>query len=680
MGATLAYSWQQDTLIVPRVRQSTGSASRGSSQRKERVPGIAVFCALSLLFIEIIALYGRSVSFGFAGDDWTLLNQASPGIAASFAPAPGSYHYNPLAISARAIMYKAFGANPMPYHIVTLLMFWACAALLFWLAWRLSDRFFVGILTAVVYVAFGSLYEVAIWSVVAFQQLPALFLYLAGFMLYLFWHDRALRRSLRLWAYAGFIVCLVLTPLVYEPTITLVVACALYRFFVLDQLGKRLKQDGLVATARSWLADFSLPAVLFICYLIFKVWLARVTGAAQAPALNQPLASHGLPLTWGILQGFVPGTNIVQLGNWTFTSVSPNRYLITLVAELVVLGLLLIFTNNLYRFLICWDLAMVLSLIFGLGSIQSRHLAFIVAPAAILYALIFLDVGKWARAMAIRLGAERQLAVVVMGTTALVLMAPVLAPGVQCSRAEVADWGVAQATTQRLTGQLGGFVAANPQATTLVVIDFPQVANSRYGEFDYMFLNAIPAIMDLQYPGRFVQVVVARTQEPLAWTNTVYETPQQLTDLARPRNALVLEYNATTGNIAQWAPPRPLIAYFDPNDGPNGSHWVSTQPSPPPGFEATSQRFGYLIEDWQSDAHPLYGCVAGTQHFVSDDSACEGQQALGIEGYLFATAPPGVQVVPVYRCQAPYDHSVSNDASCGGNTNEGLLGYAMQQP
>lgn len=683
MCANWAYHTQDDTLARHQSRASARSVSRESDLQKERVPGIAVFCALALFSIEIIALYGKSVWFGFAGDDWALLHGGS--IAASFVPVPGYYHYNPLATSARGIMFKVFGVNPLPYHVVTLLMLWACAALLFWLAWRLSGRFLVAVLAAVVYIAFGSLFEVAVWSVVSFQQLPALFLYLAGFLSFLLWHDRTLGKSRRWWAYAIFIACLVVAPLFYEIAITLIVACALYRFFVLDDHGRRFRQDGLLASLRPWLVDFSLPAMLFVCYLAFKSWLAHVTGAAQAPGLNQPLASHALPLTWGILQGFVPGTTAALMTSWTFTSVSPNLYLITLAAEVVILGLLFLFTSNLYRFLICWDLVMILSVIFGLGTIQSRHLSFIVAPAAILYALIFIDIGAWARARAVQLGAERRVASAVMVVAALSLMVPVVALGVQCTQAEVADWGAASANTQRLMGQLDTFVAANPRATALVLIDLPPAVMSRSGEFDYMFLNALPdIILRYQFPGRFAPLVIARTQESADWSNTVYETPQQLTTLAHQPGALVLEYSAISGNITVWAPPRPLTAYYNPTDGPNGDYWVTTQPSPPSGYRATSQRFGYLIEDWQPDARPLYSCAVGYQtgyqHFVSNDPGCEGHKTLGIEGYLYTTAPPEVQVVSVYRCQAPYVHWVSNDVSCGGHTNDGLLGYALQTP
>jgi hypothetical protein len=72
---------------------------------------------------------------------------------------------------------------------------------------------------------------------------------------------------------------------------------------------------------------------------------------------------------------------------------------------------------------------------------------------------------------------------------------------------------------------------------------------------------------------------------------------------------------------------------------------------------------------------PLYGCVAGNDdYFVSQGSACEGQFALGLEGYVSPASGSGL--VALYRCYTGADHFVSLSATCEGRTVEGLLGWA----
>ncbi len=132
----------------------------------------------------------------------------------------------------------------------------------------------------------------------------------------------------------------------------------------------------------------------------------------------------------------------------------------------------------------------------------------------------------------------------------------------------------------------------------------------------------------------------------------------------------------------------PFQRYNDPsNPPPLGDHWVTTGKITLTGysFEAT---MGYLYIAPQPGTVPLFGCLYGQDHFVSNLSDCEGQYVLGVNGWLYQSPPQGISVQPAYRCLrcsgqycVYHDHFVSSQANCEGQgTNEALLGYSLNSP
>lgn len=107
-------------------------------------------------------------------------------------------------------------------------------------------------------------------------------------------------------------------------------------------------------------------------------------------------------------------------------------------------------------------------------------------------------------------------------------------------------------------------------------------------------------------------------------------------------------------------------------------HWVTT------GYIATTcgyhyeSTLGYLSMKPVSGTKPLYGCIAGTDHFMSTSATCEGQRVLGIEGWVYTTQV--ASSAPIYRCKVTdvMDHFVSKSSSCEEQTVEYLLGYIIQ--
>jgi len=102
---------------------------------------------------------------------------------------------------------------------------------------------------------------------------------------------------------------------------------------------------------------------------------------------------------------------------------------------------------------------------------------------------------------------------------------------------------------------------------------------------------------------------------------------------------------------------------------------VTTGPDPS-GYSLEAS-LGYLLDSSGSGRVALYGCQFNGGHFLSI-SGCEGQTVLGVEGFLYGSAPAGVASVPVYRCNRGF-HYASNDPGCGGDHVDGLLGYALAE-
>jgi hypothetical protein len=147
-------------------------------------------------------------------------------------------------------------------------------------------------------------------------------------------------------------------------------------------------------------------------------------------------------------------------------------------------------------------------------------------------------------------------------------------------------------------------------------------------------------------------------------------TPQALALSAIPESWILLP--------GQWVPSAdpaiPLNRYFN-----GGVHEVTTGWISPNGGFQLQQILGHL---YASPLHgatlPFYACKAGPiDYFVSLDVGCEGQRTLGKEGYAYAQAVSGLNLVALYRCSSGYDHFVSKDQKCEGHATDELLGYVL---
>ena len=136
-----------------------------------------------------------------------------------------------------------------------------------------------------------------------------------------------------------------------------------------------------------------------------------------------------------------------------------------------------------------------------------------------------------------------------------------------------------------------------------------------------------------------------------------------------------IHYTATSRAVVADRGSAPIGRYFAPGVG----HWVTTGYASP-GYQLETV-LGYALTSMDANTRPLYDCLAGaSDHFVSLDAGCEGQQVGPRLGYVYSNPSPYAPTHPIYRCYTGIEHFVSIDAGCEGQQTEEQLGYALSQP
>lgn len=138
------------------------------------------------------------------------------------------------------------------------------------------------------------------------------------------------------------------------------------------------------------------------------------------------------------------------------------------------------------------------------------------------------------------------------------------------------------------------------------------------------------------------------------------------------------EGQSTEGLLGYVRAYAPLVSHLQ-TDPPNDRR---TSIGLVPASYWAERSFGYVALAGGSGERMLYGCQDGDDAFSSRDSACEGKQVLGGNGYVWTAPPPDQDSAGLYRCRAAatgrrYDSLLE---SCGGDTVDTLLGYVVTAP
>jgi hypothetical protein len=194
---------------IPVISQSVNQSPESIEIRKQRFAIAAMLLVAAVAF----AFYAPSLRFGFFNDDptghlrwmqgrsvWSLLTDAS-----------GHSYYRPLSFIFWQILYALLGRHdPFVLHLLNVLAHAANAALVVWLAHRLTGRWLYATLAGLLFALYPFSYE-AVPYVGSFVHPLVTLLILLTLAFYIRWREGSVR-----WAFAAAHVTLTLAVLTQE--------------------------------------------------------------------------------------------------------------------------------------------------------------------------------------------------------------------------------------------------------------------------------------------------------------------------------------------------------------------------------------------------------------------------------------------------------------------------------
>lgn len=551
------------------------AAVAGDAASSARIP--AWFAWLTSLAVVALglAIYGRSLHILPLSDDWGFLESSFRGPQAVFL-FTANYHYNPVAQGVMYVVYLLFGLNPVPYHLVTLALFSVSVVLTLRLGWKLTGSFTVGALASLLFVLSGRQYEGVVWTLVSIFQALGLALYLGGLLFYL--HAQGQQGRRRRWMLIGFYACMILAIFTYEQEITLVVACMLYRLFVIEH-GAGWNGRALLARARVWLIEFGFPVIFFAAYLGFKYWLSLQTGRSQAPGLSLHIPTAITLITIGLYESFMPGIlagklwtlqlGLLQSLGWGHPL---GTRIVSFIKVLAPLGIVIVFARPVYRWLALWSVLVVASTVFGIGYLASRYQLLFVVPAVILWAAFLVLLARLLRRLAFILldnilmvsresfgGLRRAIpALVWLPLIALIVVYGVV--GVRYTSAQIANWQQASDIEGAAIARIATLGAERPTVRTLYLVNVPDnlpAPADPSGHFEhgaYLFQDGAASMVGLSLPGRFQTIQYLRTPDYHAIGTPHVLSRAEVDALSTNPADMVVCFSNQTNQIEPWGP------------------------------------------------------------------------------------------------------------------------------
>jgi hypothetical protein len=184
--------------------------------------------------------------------------------------------------------------------------------------------------------------------------------------------------------------------------------------------------------------------------------------------------------------------------------------------------------------------------------------------------------------------------------------------------------------------------------------------------------------------GTTAATTTATTTRPAATTTTAVPT----STTAVPTTTRATKARGPVGPMPTTVPPPTkagtklsFVAIYRYHS-PVGYHITTTSAHAVPSGFTKEGPLGYLVTTNAPGTVRFYLCrmTGGQDYFSSVDQsgACEGQTRVAMLGYIYLSAPSGMQSAALYRCNSGNSHYDSLRQDCEGNgTNEGRDGYVI---
>jgi hypothetical protein len=513
---------------------------------------------LAVLAVEIVVLFGASVDDSLVADDWTIVEERATSLGAALTLEALGPHFLPLQSLVLAALFRVVGVEPVAYHLVVLALAWLSAVLVVLLGRRLTGNLGLGAVAGALFLAYGTHYEAVLWPAAGVSYTLATVLCLGGLLLYLRAHEPAVGARGRRVAYAGFLAAVLLAPFAYPQGVMLIAAAALSRLFVLER-GVAFDRSTVLPRARAWARDLLAPALLVLGFFAFNAWLDP---EAATYVERRGVADEVEGYANSLLYVPLPGVGRSQINDvWRSSEAAldgpavggVDAFTAVVVVALLLLVAILWRGRPHHRVLGCWIALIVAGMVVATGTVFSRHLFLIAAPASILWAAVLWELVPRVRAALGRLGVRGN------GAAALVLLpsAAVLLVFVGAGAAygieQRETWSAAAAETDDLVDQVDRSARANPSASMLFLVDPPAARSSPSGEPAWTLPPwSAAATIRVRFPGRFehVEAVYTRHLQRRGWLIS----EDQLRALSRDPGVLLLRYEAKADELRQWPP------------------------------------------------------------------------------------------------------------------------------
>lgn len=557
------------------VRSSAESSSDKDIREKTYIPSWFAWLTSIAMVSLGLAIYGRSIDILPLSDDWGFLEASHLGPQNVFL-FTANYHYNPVAQGIMYAVYLLFGVNPLPYHVVTLTLFSVCVVLILRLGWKLTRSFTIGVLASLLFIMSGRQYEGVVWTLVSIFQVLGLVLYLSGLLFYL--HAQGQQGSRRLWMLIGLYVCMVLAVFTYEQEISLIVACMLYRFFVIEYRCS-FRWNALLARARVWIREFGFPFVFFAAYLVLKYWLGLKTGRSQVPGLSMPVTVTVPIIVIGLYESFMPGIltgNLLNLQLLLLQSLSVGHplwaRLVSFAKVLMPLGIVIVFAKPVYRWLVLWSILIVASTVMGIGYLAARYQMLFIVPAVIIWAAFLVWLATKLRGLVYAVidnvfmmdsrlhGGLRRIIPVLAWLPMIAILAVYSGLGLLYTSAQIANWQQASDIEGATIHRIANLSVEHPNARNLYLVNLPDnlpAPADPTGHFEhgaYLFQDGASSMVDLSLPGRFQQIDYLHTPDYHAIGTPRAISRAEVASLNASPGNLVVCFSDQTHEIELWGP------------------------------------------------------------------------------------------------------------------------------